>query len=140
MIKMTENETIIEEKRIRGFAGLLAKIMEPLNENPEFQETFKDTDRVYLINANNLKFAALVKIKDGVLSVESVPSRPKTNLKKSVLGWDGMVSMDSQLFLLMAANRLSFLQLGLKVLTRKIKIRGLTKLMGLLKAINILQG
>ncbi|MFW9938184.1 MAG: hypothetical protein ACFFD5_11085, partial [Candidatus Thorarchaeota archaeon] len=66
----------------RGFAGLIANVMEPLNKNPKFREEFKDINRKILINASNLNYAALLIIEKGKLVVKSVSNKPKSNLEK----------------------------------------------------------
>jgi hypothetical protein len=133
---MSDSNIILKDPK--GFAGLLANIMNPLNDNSQFKEEFKNVSRKILINATNLNYAALLTIDKGKLTVESVQNKPKSNLKKQILGWDGFVAMDTQIFLAFATKRLSFLQLGLKVLIGKVKIRGIFKLLIVLKLIKIL--
>ena len=122
------SETKIEQKRIRGFAGLLASGLLPLNENRKFKEQFANTSFKILLNAVNLNFAALITIENGTLKVESIPNKPKENLKKKKLGWDALMAMDSQTYLALAMNRLPMPKLAIKVLTGKIKIKGIRKL------------
>lgn len=117
----------------RGFAGLIKKIMEPLNANQEFKEKFKKLKKKFLINASNLNHAAVITINQGNLKVESIPNKPKSNLNKKVIGWDGFLSMDSQIFLALAMNRISILKIVIKWITRKVKIKGILKLLSLLK-------
>ncbi len=132
-------EIKIIEKKARGFAGLIANVVEPLNKNPKFKEQFKNTKRKYLINALNLNYAALITIEKGTLIIESVRNKPKSNLKKKILGWDGYISMNSQIFLALAMDKISLLNIGLKWLTRKVKIKGLIKMFTLLKMLNFLK-
>ena len=47
-------ETKETEKRVRGFAGLMAKIMEPLNEDPRFTENFKNVKKKFLVKKKDL--------------------------------------------------------------------------------------
>ncbi|MFX0031273.1 MAG: hypothetical protein ACFE8E_05635 [Candidatus Hodarchaeota archaeon] len=125
-------------KEQRGFAGLLANIVMPLNDNPKFKEQFKDTNQKILINATNLKYAALLIIDKGRLEVESILNKPISNLKRKALGWDGYISMDTQLFLSLAMKRLSILKLILKIISGKVKVKGIFKLLNMLKLIKIL--
>ena len=134
---MTDSEIIIKEPR--GFAGLIANVMLPLNEKPSFKEAFKNTQRKYLFNATNLNYAALVIIDKGTLKVESVPNKPHSNLKKKVIGWDGFVSMDTQTFLALAMKRISMMKVGLKWIFRKVKMKGILKLLPMLKLFDLLQ-
>ena len=39
-----------KKKKPRGFAGIVAKLVEPLNENEIFKEKFKDTEVKFLLN------------------------------------------------------------------------------------------
>lgn len=134
---MSESNIIID--KARGFAGLIENVMGALNDNPNFKEEYKNIQRKYLINASNLDFAALVIIDKGVLSVKSVPNKPKTNLKKKVIGWDGLVSMDSQTFLGLAMKRTSIIKIGLKWIFGNVKLKGILKLLPMLKLFKLLQ-
>lgn len=132
------SETKLEKERIRGFAGLIAGGLLPLNENKKFKEQFAKTDIKILLNAINVNFAALINIKNGILTIESIPNKPKENLKKKNIGWDALMAMDTQTYLALAMNRLPMSKLGLKVLTGKIKVRGLRKLLILKKMLILL--
>ncbi len=131
-------ETKKDEKKVRGFAGLLNSILIPLNENQKFKEEFKNTKTKILLNASNLKFAALIVIDYGTVRVESIPNKPRSNLKKKVVGWNAFLEMDTQTFLGFAMNRISLLKVAKQWLTRKIKMRGITKLLLLLKMLKFL--
>ena len=133
------NDSSIIMEKPRGFAMLIANVMSPLNENPNFKKMFKNTKRKYLINASNLDYAALISINRGELTIQSVPNKPKTNLKKKVSGWDGLVSMDSQIFLALAMKRISMLKVGLKWIFGNVKMKGLLKLLPMLKLFDLLQ-
>jgi len=135
---MSEFNIILKEPR--GFAGLIANIMNPLNKDPKFKQAFKNIQRIILINATNLQYAALLTIDKGSLKVEGIRNEPKSNLKKEATGWNGYVAMDTQIFLGLATKRISFLKLGLKILRFEVKMRGIFKLLALLKLIKILTG
>ena len=132
------SETKLKKERIRGFAGLIAGGLLPLNENQKFKKLFAKTDIKILLNAINVNFAALIIIKNGILTVESIPNKPKENLKKKIVGWDALMAMDTQTYLALAMNRLPMSKLGLKVLTGKVKVKGLRKLMILKKMLILL--
>ena len=134
---MDENSLV--NPNARGFAGLIKRIMEPLNENPEFKEKYGKLNRKFLINASNLNHAALITVIQGVLKVESVPNKPETNLKKKTIGWDGFISMDSQIFLALAMNRISIVGIGIKWILRKVKMGGILKLLSLLSIFEFLK-
>lgn len=135
---MTESNVVLKEPR--GFAGLIANIMSPLNNDPRFKRTFEKTRRKFLINATNLQYAALVTIDNGTLKIEAIRNEPKSNLKKKVTNWNGYIAMDTQIFLGLATKRISLLKLGLKILRFEVKMRGIIKLLALLKLLKILTG
>lgn len=132
-------EDITKEKdKIRGFAGLINSVLVPLNENKKFQEKFRDKDAKILLNASNLKYAALIVIDHGSVNVKSIPNKPITNLKKKKVGWNAFLEMDTQTFLAIAMGRISMLGVAKLWLTRKIHLRGIRKLLLLLKMFKLL--
>jgi hypothetical protein len=122
-----------ENEKIRGFAILINSILTPLNENKKFQEKFGNLKVKFLLNASNLNYAAFIIVEEGFVRVESIPNKPKENLKKQKIGWNAFLEMDIQTFLAIAMNRLSLFGVAKKWLTRKIKMRGIRKLLILLK-------
>ena len=134
---MSENSII--NPNPRGFAGLIKNIMEPLNTNAEFKEKFNKFKRKFLINAPNLHHAALISLNLGILKVESVPNKPESNLNKDFIHWDGFLSMESPVFLALAMNRISIIGIGLKWIMGKVKMKGILKLLLLLKIFNFLK-
>jgi len=127
-----------EKEKIRGFASLINSVLVPLNENNKFQEKFKNTKAKILLNAPNLKFAALIVVDHGFVNVKSIPNKPKANLKKKKVGWNAFLEMDTQTFLGLAINRISKLGVAKMWVTRKIKIRGIRTLLLLLKMFKFL--
>ncbi len=127
-----------ENNEIRGFAVLINSILTPLNENKRFQNKFQNVSTKILLNASNLKYAALIVINHGFVRVESIPNKPKGNLKKRKVRWDAFLEMDTQTFLDIAMNRLSLLRVAKKWLTGKVKMRGIRKLLNLLKMFRFL--
>jgi len=127
-----------ENKNIRGFALLINGILSPLNKNKNFQEKFSKIDTKVLLNATNLNYAALIIIEQGSVRVESIPNKPKENLKKKKVGWDGFLEMDTQTFLAIAMSRISIPGMAKKWLSGKIKMRGIRKLLILLKVFKFL--
>jgi len=127
-----------ENKKIRGFAVLINSILAPLNENKRFQDKFRNVNTKILLNASNLNHAAIIIVDKGLVRVESIPNKPKENLKKSKVGWNGFLEMDTQTFLAIAMNRLSLFGVAKKWLTRKVKMRGIRKLLILLKMFRFL--
>jgi hypothetical protein len=127
-----------EKERIRGFAGLINSILIPLNENEKFKKEFGNISCKILINAANLNFAALIIIDHGTVRVKSILNKPKSNLKKKNVAWNAFLEMDTQTFLGIAMNRISLIGVAKLWLTRKIKMRGLRKLLLLLKMLKFL--
>ncbi len=127
---MTEEK----KKRIRGFAGIVSKQVEPLNNNEKFKEKFKDTEVKVLLNAKDGKYAALLVIDKGKIYVEGMKNKPKTNLKKKVAGWDGVLQMSTESFVkLLETDELSVGKIVGKILIGKVKIRGIKKVLTLLE-------
>ena len=133
------NEKTIINPIARGFAGLIKNIMEPLNGNPDFEEKFKKVNKKFLINAPNLHHAAIISINKGNLKVQSVPNKPESNLSKKKIHWDGLISMDSQIFLALAMNRISMVGIIVKWISKKVTMKGILNLLTLLKIFNFLK-
>jgi hypothetical protein len=130
---MTEEK----KKRLRGFAGVVSKQIEPLNEIEKFKEDFKERTIKILLNATDGKNAALIVIDKGFISVEEVINNPKENLKKKNAGWDGRIQAKTKDFVeLLTSEDLSIGSVVGKVLTFKIRIRGLRKALTLLELFN----
>ena len=127
-----------KNSQTRGFGILIKSILTPLNDNKMFQEKFKKTEVKILLNASNLNHAAIIIIDKGIVRVKSVPNKPKGNLKKEKLGWDALLEMDTQTFLAIAMDRLSLFGVAKLWLTRRVKMRGIRKLLILLKVIKFL--
>ncbi|MFX1599088.1 MAG: hypothetical protein ACFFB6_00670 [Promethearchaeota archaeon] len=129
-----------EEKktRLRGFAGIVSKQVEPLNENEKFKHVFKDTEVKVLLNAKDGKWAALLIIDKGKIHVDGIKNEPKENIKKKNAGWDGLLQTTTPMFMeLLGSENLSMGKVIRKVLTRKIRIKGLKHVLVLLKLFDL---
>ena len=133
---MSENET--DMNKVRGFAGIIDNALTPLKTKLKFQTKFGKKSLKFLLNANNVNFAALIIIDHGQLKVESIKNKPLENLQKKKVGWDGYLEMDTQTFLRIAMNRISMLGVAKKWLTGKIRMKGIRKLLNLLKMFALL--
>ena len=129
--------TIINEEA-RGFAGIIKNALLPLNSNPVFKEKFSSISLKILLNASNLDHAALIIINKGEIGIKSVKNKPPGNLDQNLIGWDAFLEMNSELFLMLAMNRLSLLGVMRNWMAGKIKMRGLRKLLTLLKVFKLL--
>jgi len=129
-----------EEKktRLRGFAGIVSKQVEPLNENEKFKHMFKETEEKVLLNAKDGKWAAMLIIDKGNIYVEGIKNEPKENLKKKNAGWNGLISCKTDMFLeLLGSEELSMGKVIRKILSGKIKIRGIKHVLVLLKLFSL---
>ena len=129
---MSENET--KEKRLKGFPKIVGKEIEILNTIEKFKEDFKDKVIKILLNPKDGKQAALIVIDHGRIYVESIDNKPKENLKKKVVGWDGFFQTDTKTFAdLLGGGDITTGQIVGKLITRKAKIRGVKNVLILLK-------
>ncbi|MFW9822925.1 MAG: hypothetical protein ACFFE4_08330 [Candidatus Thorarchaeota archaeon] len=137
---MTTNKKIAEnkEEKLRGFAVIINSILGPLNKNIKFQREFKNVDAKILLNIPNLNNAVMIIIFHGSVKIKSIPNKPKTNLKKKNIGWNAFLEINSQTFLTLAISKISLLKVTKLWISRKIKIRGIKKLLLLLKMLRIL--
>jgi len=118
-----------KKKKLRGFAKIISQQLEPLNNVDEFKEKFKDTDLKILLNAVDGRYAALIKIKNGEVEVDGIKNKNKEDLTQEVLGWDGKLATTTELFFKIATGELSTLSMIGKIITRKIKIKGISKVL-----------
>lgn len=130
--------TETKEKKLRGFAGIVAKQVEPLNENEEFKEKFSDTELKILLNAKDGKWAALLVIDNGSIYVEGIKNQPKENIKKKNAGWNGLLSCKTEMFLeILGSDKVSVSKIVRKVLIGKIKIKGIKHVLVLLQLFDL---
>lgn len=123
-----------KKKRLKGFAKVVAKEVEVLNTIEQFKEDFKDSELKILLNAKDGKYAALLVIDKGKVYVESIENNPKENIKKKNAGWDGFLEAKMQLFVeLLGGGDISTGSIIWKILTFRIKIKGIKSVLTLLK-------
>ncbi|MBD3187050.1 hypothetical protein GF325_09500 [Candidatus Bathyarchaeota archaeon] len=129
---MQENDGNILNGKPRGFAGMLARQVEAINQNPAFKEDFIDQDELkFLLIAHDQEHAAILIIDHGQILVEGVKQDSKESISRDVLGWDAMVAASMQTYLELALGRLSFIRLGLKVIKGEVKVKKPLKLLKL---------
>jgi len=132
---MAEEE---KKKKLRGFAKIVSKEVEPLNSYDKFKERYKDTEVKVLLNPKDGKEAALIVIDKGTIYVESIKNDPKENIKKKNAGWDGFLETKLQVFLdILTGGDVTVGMVAKKILTRKAKIRGIKKVLMLLQLFSI---
>ena len=123
-----------KKKRIKGFAKVVAKEVEVLNTIEQFKEDFKDSELKILLNAKDGKYAALLVIDKGRVYVESIENEPKENIKKKNAGWDGFLEAKMELFVeLLGGGDISMGSIIWKILTFRIKIKGIKNVLTLMK-------
>ncbi|MFW9879892.1 MAG: hypothetical protein ACFFG0_43010, partial [Candidatus Thorarchaeota archaeon] len=106
------------KKKLHGFAGIVSKQVEPLNENEKFKERFKNTEVKVLLNAKDGKWAALLIIDKGKIYVEGIKNQPKKNIKKKKAGWDGLLQTTTPMFLeILGSDKVSMGKVIRKILT-----------------------
>ncbi|NMC07418.1 MAG: SCP2 sterol-binding domain-containing protein [Candidatus Lokiarchaeota archaeon] len=59
-----------KKKRLKGFAGMIANMLKPLNENARFKERFGAEVITFIINATDFPPAAIVKVNNGTVTFE----------------------------------------------------------------------
>ena len=117
-----------KEKKLKGLAKILDQNLSPLNQNEQFKEKYKDANIKILINAVDGRWAALVKIIDRSVEVEGIRNK-KENITEEELGWDGKLETTSEILLDIAMGKISTLSFLGKLITRKIKIKHMKKVM-----------
>ena len=126
MIETKQNERV---KKPRGVGGVLYKMLMPLEKNERFQQKYDKFDLKLLINAKDTKYAAVVSVNDAKITIESISNKDKKSLKKKVLKWNGMITTTLPLLLEIATGKLSLMGMVKKVITRKMKVRGIKNLL-----------
>jgi len=127
-----------KKKRLRGFPGIISKNLVPLNTNEYFKKKHAETSVKIMLNALDAKAAAMVTIDKATITVEGIPNTPREGLKKKVLGWNGKIETKLQIFMDIVIGKLKIGGMAKKVLSRKIKVRGIRKLLVVLDCFNIL--
>ena len=123
-----------KKKRLKGFAKVVAKEVEVLNTIEQFKEDFKDSELKILLNAKDGKYAALLVIDKGKVYVEGIENNPKENIKKKNAGWDGLLQTKTEVFVdLLGGGEISMGSIIWKILTFRIKIKGIKNVLTLLK-------
>ncbi len=120
---MTESKP--KRKRLKGLAANLQKRTEGVNESEEFKKLTKNVTVKLLLNPTDARHAALVTIDKGTLTLESMLNKDEEALKKKVLGWNGKMATDLRTFLDYGAGAIGLGKLFIKILTGKVKVRGL---------------
>jgi hypothetical protein len=126
MIETKQKERV---KKPRGVGGVLYKMLMPLENNEKFQQKYAKFNLKLLINAKDTKHAAVVSVNNSKILIESISNKDKKSLKKKVLQWNGMITTTLPLLLNIATGKLSLMGMVKKIISRKIKVRGIKNLL-----------
>ena len=107
------------------FVKSIKKNYESLNNNENFREQFKDKTFKILLNPKDGKFAALISVDQGSVSVHGMKNTPKEDISKVMVGWDGYMQTTRQTFREIGDGTLSSKDVRKRFLMRKIKGKGL---------------
>ena len=133
---MVEQKT--KKKKIRGLGGIVAKQMDPLESNEIFQKKYGNLKMKVLLNAVDSKYAALVSFNEGKIEIDGIKNTDKKALKKKVLGWNAKLATKTEIFLNLAMGKIGLGKIGLYVITRKMKLKGVKNLLKLMDMFAIL--
>ncbi len=119
-----------EIDKVRGFAKIIKAQLMPLNENPMFKQAFNGRKLTFLINIVDGEVAALIKINDGVVSVESVKNGDKAIINKiySDNNCDAMLEAKVALLIAIATGDLSTGAIVKLILKKQVRVKGVKKL------------
>jgi len=135
----TENKSLEKaegkKKRPRGFAGDIYNQLKPLNTSDYFKQTYGQDNYTILLQATDDSHAAFTKIANGSVEVEDVSTKSDEikNLKPQA-----KVATSYDLFLKLAMGKLKTKDLIKLIFARKLKIKGLTKVLRFVKYFKVL--
>jgi uroporphyrinogen-III decarboxylase len=123
-----------DETRI-GLAGLLWQQMSAINNNDKFKTQYADAKMSFLYNLTDQRYGALIKIENGKLEVSHIRN-DKDTLKN--LEVDGSIACPAGLFFDFSSGNLSKFGALLKMITGKLKVKGMKKMQELENIMNLL--
>lgn len=134
-----EVKQAVKPKRLRGIAGVLQKQLNPLETNKKFLKKYSKLNLTLLLNAIDSKHAAIIRFHEGRIDIESITNSNEKMLSKKVLLWDGMLQTTTPIFLKIAMGKIGLFGMGAKMISRKIKAKGIRKLLKLKKMFALLR-
>ena len=123
----------VKKERLRGFAGIIKEQLDVVNSIPKFKETFGTEDVKFLLVATDMYPAALAHVDKGELKISAVPEAECKEWKKT--GAQSLLQCTTEQFMDIAAGKLDPVKAWLQ---RRIKLRGLLKLLLLNKVFSII--
>lgn len=118
-----------KEKEVKGFVKMLWQLLIPLNENPKFQEKFKNDNLTFILNIWDGDYAALIKVIEGTVSVESIKNGDKKVMKELFKKYncDGMLETNLGLLFEISQGNLSTGAMAKQILKKKLRVKGVKK-------------
>ena len=113
-----------EEERC-GLAGLLWQQMGSINQNEKFKEEYADAKMSFLYNLTDQRYSALITIENGTLDVKHIENDEDTIKNMEV---DGLLACTASLFFDFTGGKISKVSMLLKMLTGKLKIKGMKRM------------
>ncbi len=107
------------------FAEAILNTYGPLNDNEKFKEKYADKSFKILLNPKDGKYAALITVNNGTVSVKGLDNQDKKKLDQKELGWDGFMQTTVALFDEIGKGNLSQSDIVKKVVARKIKMKNM---------------
>jgi len=113
------------EPERKGLAGLLWQQMGAINNSSKFKEQYADAKMKFLYNLTDQKYSALIIVENGKLDVQQIEN-DKVNVKE--LEVDAMLACPAGLFFDFSSGKVSKAALLVKMLTGKLKVKGMKKM------------
>ena len=117
------SEKISNDVKEGTFAEAILNTYGPLNDNEKFKEKYADKSFKILLNPKDGKFAALITVNNGTVSVKGLDNQDKKKLDQKELGWDGFMQTTVALFDEIGKGNLSQSDIVKKMVARKIKMK-----------------
>ncbi|MBY9008363.1 MAG: hypothetical protein KGD74_00695 [Candidatus Lokiarchaeota archaeon] len=117
------SETISNDVKEGTFAEAILNTYSPLNSNEKFKEKYADKSFKILLNPKDGKYAALITVNSGTVTVKGLDNQDKKKLDQKELGWDGFMQTTLALFDEIGKGNLSQSDIVKKVVARKIKMK-----------------
>lgn len=114
-----------KEPERRGLAGLLWQQMGKINDNTKFKEQYANAKMSFLYNLTDQRYGALIKVENGRLDVEHVRNDEETLENLEV---DGLLACPAGLFFDFTGGNISKIAMIGKMLTGKLKVKGMKKM------------
>jgi uroporphyrinogen-III decarboxylase len=124
-----------KEQERKGLAGLLWQQMGAINNSTKFKEQYADAKMSFLYHLTDQKYSALISIENGHLDVQQILNDKET-LKN--LTPDASLACPASLFFDFSSGKISKGAALIKMLTGKLKVKGMKKMQELEKIMALL--